>query len=153
MSGLTLAGVSKSYGGAPVIDRLSLDIAAGEFVVFLGPSGCGKSTLLRMIAGLETVDAGAIRIGDRRVDHLPPGDRGVAMVFQHYALYPHMSVRQNMAFGLRNMRVDAADIERRIDGAAESLEITALLDRKPGRPMAIRMLLAAGLPAPIPIGG
>ncbi|WNO52353.1 ABC transporter ATP-binding protein [Stakelama saccharophila] len=133
MSGVTLAQVSKSYGSLRVVDRLSLEIAPGEFVVFLGPSGCGKSTLLRMIAGLETVDSGAIHIGDARVDHLPPGKRGVAMVFQHYALYPHMTVRENMAFGLRNAGVDKAEITRRAEAAAESLEISALLDRKPGQ--------------------
>ncbi|MFC4845530.1 ABC transporter ATP-binding protein [Hephaestia sp. GCM10023244] len=125
-----LDGVSKRYGATTVIDRLSLTIGAGEFVVFLGPSGCGKSTLLRMIAGLESVDGGEIRIGERRVDRLPPGDRGVAMVFQNYALYPHMSVRENMAFGLRNARVPADEIERRVAAAADALEIATLLDRK-----------------------
>jgi multiple sugar transport system ATP-binding protein len=130
LSGVILDGVSKRYGATTVISRLSLAIEPGEFVVFLGPSGCGKSTLLRMIAGLETVDGGAIRIGERRVDPLPPGERGVAMVFQNYALYPHMSVRENMAFGLRNARVPADEIDGRIAAAAESLEITPLLDRK-----------------------
>jgi multiple sugar transport system ATP-binding protein len=133
LAGVQLAEVGKAYGAVTVIERLSLDIAAGEFVVFLGPSGCGKSTLLRMIAGLETTDAGEIHIGDRRVDTLPPGERGVAMVFQHYALYPHLSVRENMAFGLRNLRVPAGEIARRIAAAAASLEIEALLDRKPGQ--------------------
>ncbi|HVJ01034.1 MAG TPA: sn-glycerol-3-phosphate ABC transporter ATP-binding protein UgpC, partial [Sphingomonas sp.] len=133
VSGVALADVSKAYGAQKVVDRLSLDIAPGEFVVFLGPSGCGKSTLLRMIAGLETVDSGEIRIGERRVDPLPPGERGVAMVFQHYALYPHMSVRENMAFGLRNMRVPEVEIAERIAAAAASLEIEALVDRKPGQ--------------------
>lgn len=133
MAGVQLAEVGKAYGAVTVIERLSLDIAAGEFVVFLGPSGCGKSTLLRMIAGLETVDSGEIRIGERRVDTLPPGERGVAMVFQHYALYPHLSVRENMAFGLRNLRVPADEIVTRIAAAAASLEIEALLDRKPGQ--------------------
>ncbi|RIA37107.1 carbohydrate ABC transporter ATP-binding protein (CUT1 family) [Hephaestia caeni] len=130
MSGVVLDGVSKRYGAVTVIDRLSLTIAAGEFVVFLGPSGCGKSTLLRMIAGLETVDGGEIRIGARRVDHLAPGARGVAMVFQQYALYPHMSVRENMAFGLRNAHVPADEIDRRVAAAADALEIMPLLDRK-----------------------
>ncbi|MGK6356758.1 ABC transporter ATP-binding protein [Sphingomonas sp. DT-207] len=133
VSGVTLADVSKAYGAQSVVDRLSLDVAPGEFVVFLGPSGCGKSTLLRMIAGLETVDSGEIRIGERRVDTLPPGERGVAMVFQHYALYPHMSVRENMAFGLRNARVPADEIAERIAAAAASLEIEPLIDRKPGQ--------------------
>jgi multiple sugar transport system ATP-binding protein len=133
VSGVTLAEVSKSYGSLRVIDQLSLEIEPGEFVVFLGPSGCGKSTLLRMIAGLETVDSGAIHIANRRVDQLPAGQRRVAMVFQHYALYPHMTVRENMAFGLRNAGVGREEIARRTDAAATSLEITALLDRKPGQ--------------------
>ncbi|NIJ20931.1 multiple sugar transport system ATP-binding protein [Sphingomonas naasensis] len=133
MAGVQLAEVGKAYGAVTVIERLSLDIPAGEFMVFLGPSGCGKSTLLRMIAGLETIDGGTIRIGERRVDTLPPGERGVAMVFQHYALYPHLSVRENMAFGLRNLRVPAAEIAARIAAAAASLEIEALLERKPGQ--------------------
>jgi multiple sugar transport system ATP-binding protein len=133
LSGVVLDSVSKRYGATTVIDRLSLTIETGEFVVFLGPSGCGKSTLLRMIAGLETVDGGAIRIGERRVDLLPPGERGVAMVFQNYALYPHMSVRENMAFGLKNARIAADEIDRRVAAAAESLEITPLLDRKSTR--------------------
>ncbi len=130
MSGVVLDRVSKKYGATTVIDRLSLEIGSGEFVVFLGPSGCGKSTLLRMIAGLESVDGGEIRIGERRVDPLPPGERGVAMVFQNYALYPHMSVRENMAFGLKNARIPVDEIDRRVAAAAESLEITPLLDRK-----------------------
>jgi multiple sugar transport system ATP-binding protein len=133
VAGVQLAEVGKAYGAVTVIERLSLAIPAGEFVVFLGPSGCGKSTLLRMIAGLETVDCGTIYIGDRRVDTLPPGARGVAMVFQHYALYPHLSVRENMAFGLRNLRVPADEIATRIAAAAASLEIEALLERRPGQ--------------------
>ncbi|RHW18922.1 sn-glycerol-3-phosphate ABC transporter ATP-binding protein UgpC [Sphingomonas gilva] len=133
LAGVTLTGVSKRFGGVAVIRNLSLDIAAREFVVFLGPSGCGKSTLLRMIAGLETVDEGEIRIGDRRVDTLPPGERGVAMVFQHYALYPHMTIRDNMAFGLRNIGTAADEIAARVEAAAQSLEIGHLLDRKPGQ--------------------
>jgi multiple sugar transport system ATP-binding protein len=125
--------VSKRFGDVRVIDTLDLNIAAGEFVVFLGPSGCGKSTLLRMIAGLEDVDAGQIHIGDARVDTLPPGARNVAMVFQQYALYPHMTVRDNLAFGLRNARVPADEIARRIAAAAARLEIDALLERRPGQ--------------------
>jgi len=130
---MTLRDVSKRFGGVEVIRGLSLDIAAREFVVFLGPSGCGKSTLLRMIAGLESVDDGAIHIGDRRIDALPPGERGVAMVFQHYALYPHMSVRDNLAFGLKNIGTPAEEIAVRIDAAVQSLEIAHLLDRRPGQ--------------------
>jgi multiple sugar transport system ATP-binding protein len=133
LPGVTLSHVSKSYGATMVVDGLSLAVESGEFLVLLGPSGCGKSTLLRMIAGLETVDAGEIHIGDRRVDHLPPGARGVAMVFQHYALYPHMTVRENMAFGLRNAGLAADEIERRATKAAETLEIEGLLERKPGQ--------------------
>jgi multiple sugar transport system ATP-binding protein len=126
-----LDNVSKRFGDTVVIDRLSLTVEPEEFVVFLGPSGCGKTTLLRMIAGLETNDGGEIRIEGRRVDHLPPGERGVAMVFQHYALYPHMTVRQNLAFGLENARVPPDEIYRRIDTASAMLEIAGLLDRKP----------------------
>jgi multiple sugar transport system ATP-binding protein len=125
--------VSKTFGATKVIDDVSLTIGAREFVVFLGPSGCGKSTLLRMIAGLESVDAGEIRIGGRRVDRLPPGERGVAMVFQHYALYPHMSVRDNMAFGLRNVGLPPAEIDQRVASAAKMLEIELLLERKPAQ--------------------
>ena len=131
--GIVLRGVSKAFGETRVIDDLSLTLSADEFVVFLGPSGCGKSTLLRMIAGLETIDAGEIWIDGRRVDGLPPGERRVAMVFQHYALYPHMSVRDNLAFGLRNVRVPAGEIARRVSEAAKMLEIEHLLDRKPAQ--------------------
>ena len=131
MPSLDLRGIQKSFGATPVLDDLSLTIEAREFIAFLGPSGSGKSTLLRIIAGLETADKGEVWLEDRRVDQLPPGERGVAMVFQHYALYPHMSVRENMAFGLRNARVAKDEIERRIAEAARVLEIEPLLDRKP----------------------
>ncbi|MDQ0458016.1 ABC transporter ATP-binding protein [Rhizobium paknamense] len=130
---IEISEVSKQFGALTVLDRLSLSIPAHEFVVFLGPSGCGKSTLLRMIAGLESVDEGEIRINGRRIDDLPPGERGVAMVFQSYALYPHMTVRQNMAFGLENIGVDKAAIATRITEAARMLEIGHLLDRKPAQ--------------------
>jgi multiple sugar transport system ATP-binding protein len=130
---LELKGVRKSFGATPVLDDVSLTLEAREFIAFLGPSGSGKSTLLRIIAGLETADAGEVWLEGRRIDPLPPGQRGVAMVFQHYALYPHMSVRENMAFGLKNARVPADEIERRIEAAAKVLEIDALLERKPGQ--------------------
>jgi len=131
VAGIEIVGVRKSFGAVEVIPDLSLTIQDGEFVVFLGPSGCGKSTLLRMIAGLEPVTVGDIRIDGRSVIKLAPGARDVAMVFQHYALYPHMTVRENMAFGLRNIRVEPKEIDRRIDEAARMLELKELLERKP----------------------
>jgi multiple sugar transport system ATP-binding protein len=131
VGGLALRRVSKRFGDVRVLDDISFEMAADEFVVVLGPSGCGKSTLLRVIAGLETIDSGEIEIDGKRVDHLPPGKRGVAMVFQSYALYPHMTVYENMAFGLGNVGVARAEIERRIADAARILEIEHLLRRKP----------------------
>ena len=133
MPGVELTDIVKDYGAARVIDQLSLQVRDKELLVLLGPSGCGKTTLLRIIAGLESLDQGEVRIDDRRIDRLPPGERGVAMVFQHYALYPHMTIRENMAFGLRNMRVPAREIDERIAAAAHSLEMESLLDRKPGQ--------------------
>ena len=133
MSAIELDRVSKRFGPVEVIKDLSLQIDSGEFVAFLGASGCGKTTLLRMIAGLETLNGGEIRIGGRRVDTLAPGARGVAMVFQHYALYPHMTIRQNMAFGLENIGVAGAEIDKRVAEAARILEIEPLLQRKPGQ--------------------
>jgi multiple sugar transport system ATP-binding protein len=130
---IALRRLAKSFGSVEVIRDLSLDIESGEFIVFLGPSGCGKSTLLRMIAGLEQASEGEIAIDGVRVDSLPPGRRGVAMVFQHYALYPHMSVRENMAFGLRNVGQSQDEIDRRIAEAARILEIGHLLERKPAQ--------------------
>ena len=123
----------KSFGSTSILDGVTLDIGATEFIAFLGPSGSGKSTLLRIIAGLETADRGEVHLDGQRIDTLRPGERDVAMVFQHYALYPHMSVRENMAFGLRNARVPAAEIATLVDEAARSLEITELLDRKPAQ--------------------
>ncbi len=132
VSGIDIRNVSKAFGQTLVLDDISLSIADDEFVAFLGPSGCGKTTLLRIVAGLETLDRGEIHIGGRRVDDLQPGARGVALVFQNYALYPHMSVADNMAFGLRNTGVKAAEITRRIEDAARILELDGLLARKPG---------------------
>ena len=133
MAGLELSGIRKAFGATKILDGVSLDIGACEFIAFLGPSGSGKSTLLRIIAGLEFADEGEIMLDGRRIDQLPPGQRDVAMVFQHYALYPHMTVRDNMAFGLRNAGVAKAEIAALIEDAARSLEIGALLDRKPGQ--------------------
>ena len=133
MASLELAGIRKAYGPVPVLDDVSLSVDAREFIAFLGPSGSGKSTILRIIAGLESADAGTAYLEGRRIDTLPPGQRGVAMVFQNYALYPHMTVRENMAFGLKNARVAQAEIDRRIADAARVLEIEAHLEKKPGQ--------------------
>ncbi|WP_295955195.1 sn-glycerol-3-phosphate ABC transporter ATP-binding protein UgpC [Rhodoferax sp.] len=133
MAGIQLNRVSKHYGNVVVMSDLSLDIAQDEFLVFLGPSGCGKSTLLRMMAGLEPVTSGSITINGKDVTDLPPGQRGVAMVFQHYALYPHMTVYDNVAFGMRNIGLAEAEISTRITDAARMLELDALLQRKPGQ--------------------
>jgi multiple sugar transport system ATP-binding protein len=130
---LEIVEIRKAYGDTPVLDGVSLAMEAREFVAFLGPSGSGKSTLLRIIAGLETADAGEVRLEGRRIDQLPPGDRGVAMVFQHYALYPHMTVHENMAFGLRNAKVPKEEIDVRVAEAARVLEIEAHLHKKPGQ--------------------
>ena len=131
MADVRLTGVTKSFGTTEVLKGIDLDIADGEFVVFVGPSGCGKSTLLRTIAGLEEETGGDIVIGGRSVTGLSPSDRGIAMVFQSYALYPHMSVYENMAFGLKLAKADKTEIDRRVRGAAETLNITDYLDRKP----------------------
>jgi multiple sugar transport system ATP-binding protein len=133
VASLVLKDISKSYGGTHVLDHVSLSVEPREFIAFLGPSGSGKSTLLRIIAGLETLDSGEVSLEGRRIDQLAPGERDVAMVFQHYALYPHMTVRQNMAFGLRNAKVPRAEIEARIAQAAQVLEIEEQLDKKPGQ--------------------
>ena len=133
MAEITLHQVWKRFGGVEVIRGVSLVIASGELVVFLGPSGSGKTTLLRMIAGLETIDEGSLTIGGVRSETLPPGKREVAMVFQNYALYPHMTVAENMAFGLRNIGVATTVINERIAQASRMLEMEALLQRRPAQ--------------------
>ena len=131
MSAVQLNDVRKSYGGLEVVHGVNLDIQSGEFVVLVGPSGCGKSTLLRMIAGLEDITDGVISIGGRVVNDLPASQRNLSMVFQSYALYPHMSVRKNLAFGLSNLRMPRPEIERRVAEAAKILQIGELMERKP----------------------
>jgi multiple sugar transport system ATP-binding protein len=131
MAGVTFRDVSKRYGDVSVIEDLELDIRDHEFMVLVGPSGCGKSTALRMIAGLEEISDGTISIGDRVVNELPPKDRDIAMVFQSYALYPHMTVRENLEFGLKIKKTPRAEIDRLVNDAATILGITHLLERKP----------------------
>ncbi len=130
-SNVRLRGIKKSYGKVDVIHGIDLDIESGEFVVFVGPSGCGKTTLLRMIAGLEEITAGELSITGERVNDLPPSQRGVAMVFQSYALYPHKTVYDNMAFGLKIAKIPKPEIERRVREASEVLQITEYLKRLP----------------------
>jgi multiple sugar transport system ATP-binding protein len=132
LASLSLIDVRKAYGSTAVLDGVSLEMEPKEFIAFLGPSGSGKSTLLRIIAGLETADSGEVWLDGIRIDGLAPGVRGVSLVFQQYALYPHMTVRENMAFGLRNAKVPALEIADRIEKVAATLEIDQLLDRKPG---------------------
>jgi len=131
MSSLSLQGLVKRYGQTEVVHGIDLDVADGEFIVLVGPSGCGKSTTLRMIAGLESVTAGTLRIGDKVVNRLEPKDRDIAMVFQNYALYPHMSVFKNIAFGLLAAKRPKDEIETKVKRAAEMLGLTAYLDRRP----------------------
>src|SRR5271165_7217205 len=131
MAMVQLRDVRKSYGRTEVIHGVSIDVADGEFIVIVGPSGCGKSTLLRMVAGLEAISGGEVIIGDRVVNRLEPKDRDVAMVFQNYALYPHMSVFDNMAYGLRIRGLAPSDVAAKVKRAAEILEIGTLLERKP----------------------
>ncbi|KAA2316842.1 ABC transporter ATP-binding protein [Pseudooceanicola sediminis] len=133
MGRITLDKVTKSFGEVQVIPPLDLTIDDGEFVVFVGPSGCGKSTLLRLIAGLEDITSGQIRIDREDATHVPPAKRGLAMVFQSYALYPHMSVRKNIAFPLKMAKMDAAERDKRVDYAASVLNLTDYLDRRPGQ--------------------
>jgi sn-glycerol 3-phosphate transport system ATP-binding protein len=134
MASVTLRDVSKTYpGGFEAIKRVGLNVADGQFCVLVGPSGCGKSTLLRMVAGLETVTSGEIDIGGRIVNTIEPAERDIAMVFQNYALYPHMSVYNNMAYGLRNRGMPKPEIDNRVQEAARILELGTMLDRKPGQ--------------------
>jgi multiple sugar transport system ATP-binding protein len=129
---VSLKGIFKRFGALNVVNDVNLEIAAGEFVVLVGPSGCGKSTTLRLVAGLEQISAGTLAIDGKPVNHLAPKERGVAMVFQNYALYPHLTVRDNISFGLRLGRMPKQEIEAAVAKAAEILELEPLLDRRPG---------------------
>ena len=131
MADVKLTDVKKSYGGLTILHGIDLDIKSGEFIVFVGPSGCGKSTLLRSIAGLEEITSGTLQIAGEKVNDVPPSKRGIAMVFQSYALYPHMTVYDNMAFGMKIARENKAEIDRRVRQAAEILQLTKYLDRLP----------------------
>ena len=132
MASITLEGLKKTYSGdVQAVKGIDLQIEDGEFVVLVGPSGCGKSTLLRMVAGLETITEGTLKIGDRVVNKLEPAERDIAMVFQNYALYPHMTVYNNLAYGLKNRGFNKEDIEKRVRIAAKMLEIEDFLERKP----------------------
>ncbi|RAH99300.1 glycerol-3-phosphate ABC transporter ATP-binding protein [Acuticoccus sediminis] len=133
MAEVSLRGMRKTYGRVVAVEGVDLEIAKGELIVLLGPSGCGKSTTLRMVAGLETISAGQLFIGGRDVTRLEPKDRDIAMVFQNYALYPHKTIRNNLAFGLKMRGTPPDEITRRVDAAAEMLDITHLLERKPGQ--------------------
>src|SRR4030081_1910745 len=132
MASVSYENVTKRFAGDTLaVNNLNLDVKDTEFMVLVGPSGCGKSTALRMLAGLEDITEGQIKIGDRVVNDMPPRDRDIAMVFQSYALYPHMSVYDNMAFGLKMRGTPKPDIERRVNNAADILELGPLLKRKP----------------------
>ncbi len=133
MAAITIEGVSKRFGAAMALEQLDLTVADGEFVALLGPSGCGKTTLLRIIAGLETRSSGRVLIGDRDVSDLPPAQRGLAMVFQNYAVFPHLTVFENVAFGLRMQKRDEATIDRQVKRAADLLQIGPYLDRYPAK--------------------
>ncbi|HEX8665828.1 MAG TPA: ABC transporter ATP-binding protein [Beijerinckiaceae bacterium] len=133
MADVSLSGVMKGFGGAPAVDRVSFSARPGSLVALLGPSGCGKSTTLRLIAGLETADAGRIVIASREVTELPPAKRGVSMVFQSYALFPHLSVAENIVFGLKVRNVPGSEREARLKRAADVLGLQQLLDRKPSQ--------------------
>ena len=133
MTAISLQKIKKLYGTVPVIHGVDINIASGEFLVLVGPSGCGKSTLLRMIAGLEEISGGELRIGDKVVNALPPSERDIAMVFQDYALYPHMSVEENMAFGLKMRSEGASEINTRVTSAADILKLQDYLARRPAQ--------------------
>ena len=134
MAQVSLNNIRKVYpNGYEAVEPISFDISDGEFVVLVGPSGCGKSTLLRMVAGLEDISEGALSIGDRNVNHVDPADRDIAMVFQNYALYPHMTVRKNIGYGLKNRKIAAVEIEAKVQAAAKMLNLTEFLDRKPSQ--------------------
>lgn len=133
MHALTIDNVKKSYGATDVLKGINIDIEAGQFLILVGPSGCGKSTLLNMIAGLETVTSGSLHIGDRDVTHLAPKDRDIAMVFQSYALYPNMTVAENISFGMEIRKVDKAEQKSTVDRVAKMLQIVPLLNRKPSQ--------------------
>jgi len=131
MASVALRNVTKAWGDTLVSKDINLEIGEGEFVVFVGPSGCGKSTLLRMIAGLETITRGELLIGGQRMNEVPPAERGIGMVFQSYALYPHLSVAENMSFGLKLAGVKRGEIQQRVNQVAEVLQLAHLLDRRP----------------------
>ena len=131
MASVSLKNLNKYFGNTLVVNNVSVDISDGEFLVFVGPSGCGKTTTLRMVAGLESISNGEIQIGDRTVNHLPPGARDVAMVFQNYALYSHMTVGKNLGFALKARRFDDEDIKKRVLRVAKMLDLEEMLDRKP----------------------
>ncbi len=133
MATVELRDIKKHYGALEVIERITLTIEDGEFLVLVGPSGCGKSTLLRMIAGLEEITGGTVQIGGKVVNQLPPRSRNISMVFQNYALFPHMSVFDNLAFGMTLAKRPKDEIERRVGEAAEILGLGALLKRRPGQ--------------------
>ncbi len=133
MAEVEIRDARKAYGSAQVLHGVSVDIADGEFVVLVGPSGCGKSTLLRMIAGLESITGGEIAIGERADNNVPPKERDIAMVFQNYALYPHMTVAENMAFSLKLSRVPKPQMRAKVEQAAGILGLDKLLDRYPGQ--------------------
>ncbi|MFM8894450.1 MAG: ABC transporter ATP-binding protein, partial [Actinomycetales bacterium] len=132
MASVTLQDLTKVFpNGSTAVDRFSIEVADGEFLVLVGPSGCGKTTALRMVAGLEEITSGTVKIGDDVVNSVPPRGRDIAMVFQSYALYPHMTVRQNIGYALKVRRLPKADIAKRVEAAAELLDLTPYLERKP----------------------